>query len=289
MALAMTAPADGFVLQDREVALRERGQVRAVRPISLDALEPQLRRLMATDEAFANAGKGLLTVYDVAGVGDAPYRQAAVQLGMADRLSIQSSTNGSPAAVRHAPAVALTHAEPHWIDFLHPRLAVPPKPRFDRRARVAAMVVVLLLLGGLGFWLTWQQRAATVADLQTQLAAIADQVDDSEKFIAMVKRADGWFGDRPAVLDCMLDLTRAFPLDDRIWARDLTLDADLAGSLTGQARSNQAVLDLREALQRSDQFSGVKLIYMRTATRGDELIAFALGFRFTPARQEVTP
>jgi Tfp pilus assembly protein PilN len=87
----------------------------------------------------------------------------------------------------------------------------------------------------------------------------------------------------------MLELTRAFPMDDRIWARDLTLDADLAGSVTGQARSNQAVLDLREALQRSEQFSDVKLIYMRTATRGDEVIAFALAFRFVAVTREVAP
>lgn len=260
-----------------------------------------LNRAILTDTSLDAGDVQDLTLWRSSGVGtdacnlfaqqlatmsvDAPeaHRIAPIHInGMAPTEQLDFATAMALATVH-------TRESSRVVDFQHSRLAPVVESRFDRKMQVAAAVIGLLCIGIGSLLYVWQARATLVADLQEQLNQMRDQVDQARSFIVTVDRANRWYGDRPQCLECLRELTLCFPPNSEIWAKDLTLDNTMKGILSGNATTNQAVLDLRGELQTHTRFADVKLIYLRNSTRGNNQTAFALSFRFVPGDVRMRP
>ncbi|NJL32069.1 MAG: hypothetical protein HC898_10850 [Phycisphaerales bacterium] len=119
----------------------------------------------------------------------------------------------------HIPAAALAmsaltdEVQPSnaRIDFLHARLAMEKPRRFSlMQTRLAALGILVLLLA-LGYALDWYTRDHHINSLETQLALMASEVQTARDTLEMVSHARDWYDHRPAMLDCLRDLSLAMP------------------------------------------------------------------------------
>lgn len=291
-----------------ELAVQSRQTLRAVRHLAIsapskdssagwvDALTSELRRVMATATGEMGwAGGGRLVVWD--GVGLPPEAAAkmserlSADTGESRDLSALAETNGTfeqgPETSQFAAAVALARSavDPSLlaVDFLHSRLAPPRKARFNLQARVligvgAVLLAVLAVMG-----LSWYLASGTVRSLKREIDELAPQAKAATTLIEEVETADGWFGTRPQALECLLQVSRLFPEDGRIWATELILPDDMRGILSGKATEDRVVLEVFNRLQESPEFADVKLHggirYPREASR-DRDLSFSISFRF---------
>ena len=295
-----------------ELAVQSRQRLRGVRHLAvsapsqdssagwLDALTSELRRVMATATSEMGwAGGGRLVVWD--GVGLPPgaaekmSERLSAETGECRDLSSLAETNGTfeqgPETTQFAAAVALARSvvDPKLmaVDFIHSRLAPPRKARFNLQARVLIGVgaVILAVLAVMG--LDWYSNSGAVRSLRREIDELAPDAKAATTLIQEVESADGWFRRRPQTLECLLQLSRLFPEDGKIWATELILPDDMRGILSGKATEDRVVLDVFNRLQESPEFADVKLHggirYPREASR-DRDLSFSISFRFKGSR-----
>ncbi len=257
-----------------------------------ERLSSEVRRMLMTRESAGAEGAGArLVLWDGLGLPAETIAALATTLAL-DECGVGSvgtlaELNGSDAAcLRHAGAVALARIalDPtlREIDFLNSRLRPVAVRRFDRRLRAAAVVAAAVVLFVGWSLVDWQLAARAVSSLTHRLEAQAGQVQDARAVREKVALADGWFDARPEHLECLLELSRAFPEDGKIWATQISLSQDLRGVVSGRAVDDGAVLAVFERLQASAAFSEVTLhggiTYPKAAAR-DRNLAFSISFR----------
>ena len=286
-----------------ELAIHKGDRFRLIRhlPVSVsagawvDSLTSELRRVIASTTLEDGAiDDGQLVLWDGVGLPPDARDRIGQRLSLATRddlsLLALAEVNGiapsGPEAVRFAASVALARAavdpELRAIDFASSRLAPPRKARFDWRLRVAAISAVAVLLA-LGVMVAdWHTRSRAVDTALEQLQGQTPTVRAAESLIAKVETAAGWYDARPRSLECLLQLSRAFPDDGRIWTTELSLPADRSGVLSGKAVDDRAVLEVFEEMRSSTAFSEVKLHgirYPQDRSR-DRNVSFSISFRF---------
>jgi len=123
--------------------------------------------------------------------------------------------------------------------------------------------------------------------LKTETAGRADLVQDAENLIQKVETANGWYDARPQHLECMLQLSKLFPEDGRVWATELTLPDNLNGVLSGKATDGRTVNEVIDRLRKSPLFTNVTLHggirYPRENSK-DKSLSFSVSFRFRSVR-----
>ena len=105
---------------------------------------------------------------------------------------------------------------------------------------------------------------------------------EAEKVIRRTKLAMTWYDRRPEFLECVKQVTMAFPPDGKIWATRVTIqDPDeMNVILAGKAVSEAAVLDVLDRIKADPRMSQVKSLYLREAGRDGREVAFAMSFSF---------
>lgn len=268
----------------------------------IDNLGRELRRLLATGMGDIDLGdRPGLTIWDGLGLA------ANAAEPLADRLSVGkvrsgrldelaelngSATQGADAG-RFAASIALalggTERGLLAVDFLHSRLAPVRKRRFDPRWRWP-IIAALVVISGLGylFYDNFQQ-SQEIAGLRKQTAAHAAPAKAARQFVDKVIYADGWYANKPHVLECLRELSLCFPENSNIWATNFTLREDMQGLLSGRARDDKDVLHLIDEMKAVDKaarkpvhpFINIKLQYMREGGKDSKDLNFAIVFTFT--------
>lgn len=234
-------------------------------------------------------GPRKLRIFDSAGLSkeakDALVARLSLQPEVAATvgpLTLGGSGEGS-LAPEHAAAGALAllgHAEaPPAIDFLHSRLAPPPRrmPALWRYGIAAAAVLLLAFAGLMGdIFLTSRE----LARMEAEYAELEPQAKKAAQLRDRVRIARGWFDQRPKLLDCLAALTMAFPEQGSVWATTVAIDNDLTCNVTGKAENDSSVVLVREAISRSPWFSEVKSGGIRGADRQSRQVSFSMTFRY---------
>jgi hypothetical protein len=281
-----------------EISLRDGDQVRLIRPLSMpgpsqadggDALMRDIRRTLA---AAGNAGRAQqLRIWESIGLGAGPSDELGCALnvtsthrgGIDELVHANGTLAGRPDANAYAGAVALAKAGIHRqlrpIDFLHSRLAAPVRRHWAQRYRYPAVATAVLLAIAGGIAIHYHSVDAEIALQEQEYRLQAPRLREAEALVTKVRTADGWFGNRPGVLDALRELTVSYP-DSRIWATEFVLREDMGGSIVGRARDNQAVLAMRDRLQASAAFDDVKLLSMREAGTGQSDLIYTISFRY---------
>jgi hypothetical protein len=236
-----------------------------------------------------------LMVWDGAGSGSAVTAQLIDQMRLrSQQPSVDSmhatidpkAVNGAAisGAAGHLPAVALalaamTDALP--VNFLHSRLVAPPARRFGRKSFWIAGIAAALVLGIVLLYTTVNSREAELAELDTQLAGMKKEISAAETAIAHISYGRTYFENRPAMLECMRQLTLAFPYDEVIFTTSLTLRDNKKGQFQGMAGEQRTVLALLDRIKTNKRFTEVQLMNMQQATgRGGET-SFSISFTYT--------
>ena len=169
------------------------------------------------------------------------------------------------------------------IDFTHSRLAAQKKSRLSKPAKwgIAAGAVLVVGLA----WVVWDWQAAQQAAEEAQLERDANKakVQEARAVIDNVTFARSWFDRRPKFIDCLLEITQAFPVEGKIYATTLVVREDMQTLLTGKATSRGAVDEVVDRLQANPRLTEVKLQYSRPAGGTSRDVAFAINLSFRGA------
>ncbi|MEM1355149.1 MAG: PilN domain-containing protein [Planctomycetota bacterium] len=201
---------------------------------------------------------------------------SAVQRSLVAGSGPVNTTRADPAA-----AVAqAAQAEPATINFTRPRLAEKKKRALPPAAvwGIRAAVLALLVCGTVGYF--WFEATSRLQQLEDNYAVIADQAKELEQMNRDTRAVAGWYDQRPAVMDCLLELTRTFPRRGRIWVTSLSIDADASGTLNCKAQDEATMFAYVNAMKRSPRLAEVQLQGSRDADREGTTVSFEVTFRY---------
>jgi len=259
----------------------------------LDRLVAELRRVVLLLPAGESGGpERQLVIWNEAGLDSGDRDALAERLSLAARLeSVPAGvhTNGlgasrAPGQFCAASAVALSavNGQELPVDFLHSRLSPPAKSALARQvAWAAALAGVVVLAGALLVW-DWRNDRADIADMRARIGLLEPARAEARSVIKRTKLALTWCDRRPVFLECVKEITMAFPPDGRIWATRVTIqDPDeMNVVLAGKAVSEAAVLDVLDRIKANPRMSRVNSLYLRQAGRDGREVAFAMSFSF---------
>ena len=248
----------------------------------LAELEGELRRVLAT--GLVTADRAELVAWNSSGVDDSAVESLGKRLGLHTRMCrLPADLNGLdgvdvPAAGNLSSATALTTAylQGLAVDFINSRLTPKKQRRFGRVVvwgGIAAAVVVLLA----GWFIyEWRSDVNDIADLKSRLSEMSPLLRKSDDVIAKTTFARGWYDKRPKFMDCLREVTLAFPEEGKIWATSLVVHEDMHVVLSGKATGESAALDVRDRLKQNPRFTEIKLLYLRQAGGSSHEVAFAI-------------
>ena len=320
--MALAGATDGSTAQDRlvlhlfgggaELALQSRGALRMMRRLAvtvpaggqaagqapandwLDELTSQLHRVVSLlpGDAGQPATRELL-VWDEAGLDESAYRALSDRLGLPVTrcegpaglrpADAEASPPGAQFSAAAAMALGAACGRTPAVDLLHSRLAPRRKLGIGRKLTWAAAVAVAIIVAATVLVLDWRSDRLEAATMKAELNAMSADLTEARDVVAKVTFARPWYDRRASYLDCMKELTLAFPEEGVIWTTSLATQEDMAVVFSGKAVSESAVLDVLDRLKANPRLSDVKPLYLRQAGRTGREIAFAMSFTFTPS------
>ena len=182
-----------------------------------------------------------------------------------------------------AVALAAERAEDLRLDLLHSRLALPRRHGLARRLAWAIVVAAALAACGVVLVGQWREEQRGVAALRAQVAELKPDLDVARSVVGKVVFARGWYDQRAPFLDCLRELTLAFPEKGTIWATSIGVREDLRTVVSGKATDEKAVLEVLDRLKQSKALVDVKLLHLREAGGSGREVSFAIRFTFSGA------
>jgi len=240
----------------------------------------------------ATADTSELVVWDAVGLDSEALDELGSRLGMQVTVPEDFSAFGvhkskparDAAACRFVGAVAVavagTRAGPPAVDFLHSRLAGRKKTPIGRRVAWATALVGALIIACLALLADWKAKAKEAAELRAGLDEMAEDIQAARDIVQKVSSGRGWYDHRPRLLDCLRELTLAFPEDGRIWTTSLHVTENMNGLLSGKSTDEILTLELLDTLEASSNFDEVKLLHISGTESGAGEASFAISFVF---------
>jgi hypothetical protein len=189
-----------------------------------------------------------------------------------------SHAAGSVAAV--AVAMADTRGGRPEIDFSHPRIGAKRAFEHKRLIGWAVFIAAACLIGLGAVVIGWQRDKRDIAVYTQQLQQMAPDVATAREIVDRVSYASSWMSREPRFLDCLQELTAAFPDEPRVWATSLALSENGTGSLVGKATSEASFYEVLDKIKEDKAFSDVKMIHIRDVGRDSREKEFAISFKF---------
>jgi hypothetical protein len=307
--------------QGAEMVWRHEGSPRMLRHVSVVAanghgvsvapLGLELSRAVTLTRVNGSPTPGELMLWDSVGLSADQVGELSDRSGLAvrqadARVELKVESAGAQAAVADdsfAPALALALAgadrDALPVDFKRSRLTPQKARRVGRKSVWAGAVGALLAVGILALYLDVRAREAEVAAITQRLADNKDSIKAAENMVGRVNYTRGFFEARTPYLDCLADLTKAFPARDNelIWVTSLTLRESREptpqqlqqqgpsarwpkGQAQGKADRNDTVLSVLQTLKRNPKFANVQILDLRDAGGRTREVSFSIGFSY---------
>lgn len=291
----------GFLPRGVELAVQSANGVRLIRHVSarLDradgqagSLSVELRRILLLAPVQQEQGPPReLLIWDSAGAGRHALESLEQRLGSPARLCTLATDLGvsdvpeTPDSAKFAQAAALacSAGQPVAVDFLHSRLAPPAKTYVRRRAVWAAAALLVLFAAVTYLLLDWRAARRDVAALQGQLADLRPAAREARTLADNVTFARAWYDHRPEFLNCLREITLAFPDEGRVWATGVTIREDMQALLSGKSVNETAALEVLDRLKSNPRLANVKPLFIRQAGGTSRDVSFAISLRLRRA------
>jgi hypothetical protein len=237
-----------------------------------------------------------VTAYDACGVSDeiidrlneqlAP--QTTITNGGAGlrpkRLGLSDHPEEAQSIAAAAVAMTAVGTDKPPVDFLNPRIGVK-KTSGRKRLAVWGAIIGAACLVALGSVLAdWQGDRTDIATYTQQLELMSEDVAAAQEIVDRVSYAGSWASQEPQFLDCLRELTLAFPQEPRVWATSLALGENGQGALVGKANDERSFYEVLDKIKRNTAFADVKMIHIRDVGRDSREKEFAVHFKFQGVR-----
>jgi hypothetical protein len=271
-----------------------------------DRLLGELRRVLATAPAIgaASAAERELLVWDAAGMGRPVADMLGRRLGMSVRLcnlekdmgiagasAAESGPLAQAAALAWGPRAAAGRGAAPQINFIKSRMTPPAASRLGRPARLAVIAAAAALVLAAWFFLDWRLAGRQADSLRQRLDGMKASVQEANALVANFTFARAWYDRRPPLLDCLRQITEAFPDEGRVWATRLTIREDAArqdieADLSGKGASAPAVTEVSDRLGRNPRLSILKDRDLHTQQTGQNTqeVSFSIGVALQEAK-----
>ena len=120
--------------------------------------------------------------------------------------------------------------------------------------------------------------------MNIELELKSEDIAAAREVVGRVSRARSWTSQEPKFLDCLRQLTLAFPQEPRVWATSLALGENGVGALVGKANDEESFYEVLDHMKQNDAFVEVKMIHIRDAGRDSREKEFAVNFKFQGVR-----
>jgi len=257
-----------------------------------DLLSSTIQRLVLLSAGQDQSPPYQVMAYDACGpaeevvgrVNERLQPQITVHDGCAGLLAGGLECADPSQAVRSVAATAVALADVHGggpaVDFLNPRLG-GKRRSVHKRAIAWAAVLAAGCLVGLGvLFLDWRGDRKDIAVYTAQLQQMGPDIAAAREIVDRVSYAGSWVSREPRFLDCLRELTMAFPDEPRVWATSLALSGTGTGLLVGKTTSEASFYEVLDNIKQNKAFSDVKMIHIRDAGRDSREKEFAVNFKF---------
>ena len=306
-ALSETGPQQRYGLYTRptycEFWSQSNGRLRSIKHVPMpgasgtaaeraELLTSTIQRLILLSSEQDQSPPYQVAMYDACGLSDGIVdrlnKQLAPEITVSDgKAGLLSERLGSPDSPENAEsmaaaALAMTAAGPHKpsVDFLNPRIG-RKKASGRRRVTTWAAVAGVVFVVGVGAVIaSWQSKSTDIATCTRQLEQISEDVTAAREMVDRISYAGSWTSQKPEFLECLRQLTLAFPESPRVWATSLALSEKAEGSLVGKAVDEQSFYEVLDNIKQNSAFSGVMMMHLRDAGRDSREKEFAVTFRF---------
>jgi hypothetical protein len=259
-------------------------------------LTATLQRLMLLLPQQSQSPPYHLTVYDAcdasSSVVDRLNKELAPQITVQDgRAELMAAGLGAAdgydqeqSMAAAAVAIAGVAAAKPSIDFLNPRIGrreVASRKRVVGWATFAAAVCVVTVGAVVA---DWQGTRSEIATYTQQLEAMSEDIEAARAIVDRMVYARSWTSQKPEFLECLRQLTLAFPDAPTVWTTSLALTENAEGSLVGRAVDDASIIEVQDSIKRNKAFSDVQMIHIRDVGRNSTEKEFAVKFKFEGVR-----
>jgi len=257
----------------------------------VELLASAVQRLILLSSEQSQSAPHEVTLYDARGVSDGIVgrlsEQLAPQITVSDgnvRLLDGAETSEVSENAQSIAAAALAMnslgGDRYSIDFLNPRIGRRKKSDRSRIVSWAAIAAVVFIAGIGLFIADWHTRRADIATCTVQLEQLADDITAAREMVDRISYASSWTSQKPEFLECLRQLTLAFPESSGVWATSLALSEEAEGSLVGKAVDETSFYEVLNNIKQNSEFSGVMMMHLRDAGGSSGEKEFAMTFKF---------
>ncbi|MBN2128427.1 MAG: pilus assembly protein PilM [Sedimentisphaerales bacterium] len=279
---------------------RANGRLRSIQhvstPADATALAATIQRLLVLSSKQDPSSANHVTVYDDGGLSEGTFDRLRDRLApgiavadgnaalFSDRLGAALPAVEAQSIAAVAVAMGAAGADRPPVDFLHSRIN-GKKVTGHKRLTVWAAIVAVACLIGLGSVLAgWRSDTASIAYYTEQLELMSEDLAAARELVDRVSYARSWTSREPEFLECLRELTLAFPQEPRIWATNLALSDNGVGALIGKAVDKESFYEVLDLIKNNEAFSDVQMVHVRDAGRDSREQEFAVNFIFRGAK-----
>jgi hypothetical protein len=147
---------------------------------------------------------------------------------------------------------------------------------------VFAAAAVVLIVGAV--LVDWQRTRSDIVTYTDQLARMSGDLENARAVVDRMAYARSWTSQTPEFLECLRQLTLAFPEAPTVWATSLALNENSEGMLVGRAVDDAGIIEVQDHIKHNAVFSEVQMIHIRDVGRNSDEKEFALKFQFQGVR-----
>ena len=257
-----------------------------------DLLTSTIQRLIVLSSEPNQSAPHEITVYDASNISDGVIDQLNKRLApqitvsdgnaglLPDRFASPDGADDAQSIAAASLAVTAIGASKPSVDFLNPRIGRKKKSSHRRLTSWAAVAGVLFVVGVGAVIADWQRKSADVATYTQQLELISKDVAAAREMVDRISFAGSWTSRKPQFLECIRQLTLAFPESPSVWATSLAISEQAEGSLVGKAVDDASFSEVLDKMKQNSEFSGVRMMHSRNAGGSSAEKEFAVTFKF---------
>lgn len=257
-----------------------------------ELLTSTIQRLILLSSEQNQSPPHEIAVYDASnmpsGVIDRLHEQLAPQITLSNgNTELLSREIGSADGMEDSQSIAaaslaistLSAGRPS-VDFLNPHIGQKKAAGRGYLAKWAAIAAVVFVAAVGAVVADWHGKRSDIAACSERLGLIGEDVAAAREMVDRISYAGSWTSRKPEFLECIRQLTLAFPESPRVWATSLALSERAEGSLVGKSLDEASFYEVLDKIKQNSAFSNVMMMHLRDAGGSSTEKEFAVTFKF---------